>query len=226
MKDLLRRLASKLPVKRQQELKRLYFGRQINKDCFVSGEPEFGRVGQWVEKGDWVLDIGANVGHYTKAFSDIVGPSGRVFAFEPVPETFELLVANSAQFEHRNVSLLNFAASDRTAYLGLNMPKFDTGLENYYRAELAETTADLNTVTVAIDQLDLPNTIRLAKIDVEGHEIFVLNGMKKIIKRDRPILIVEGNSQDIESLLQKFGYEYMTYDQSPNRVYKYAGSCT
>lgn len=45
--------------------------------------------------GDWALDIGANVGHYTKRMSDLAGPEGRVIAFEPVPDTFAVLCANA-----------------------------------------------------------------------------------------------------------------------------------
>ena len=221
MKDLLRKLASKLSIKRQQTLKRLYFGRQISKEGFISGEPEFSRVCEWIETGDWVLDIGANIGHYTKKFSDIVGPEGRVIAFEPVPQTFEVLVANAAQFKHRNVTLLNLAVSNQAVCVGLSMPKFDTGLNNYYRAELASEPSELNAITVSVDQLDLPNAIRLVKIDVEGHEVSVIDGMRKIIQRDHPMLIVEGDSEEIENLLQKLGYDYEKYDESPNRVYKF-----
>ena len=69
-------------------LKRLYFGRQMKKRKFRTDEKEFDLLERWVTRGDWALDIGANVGHYTARLSEIVGISGRVITFEPVPETF------------------------------------------------------------------------------------------------------------------------------------------
>ena len=83
-----------------------------------------------------MLDIGANVGHYTLRMSELVGDSGRVVAFEPVPETFALLAANARGFAIANVSLLNVAASDSAGIAGIRIPQFDDGLTNYYQASL------------------------------------------------------------------------------------------
>ena len=44
-----------------------------------------------VSPRDWIVDVGANVGHYTKRLSELVGPKGRVIAFEPILETFSIL---------------------------------------------------------------------------------------------------------------------------------------
>jgi FkbM family methyltransferase len=75
-----------------------------------------------VKPGDWVLDVRANVGHYSHRLSDLVGPAGRIFAFEPVRETFELLTANVARFAHANVTLLNVTASDTARTVGMTAP--------------------------------------------------------------------------------------------------------
>ena len=87
-----------------------------------------------VSSGDWVIDIGANVGAYAYRLSELVGSTGRVFAFEPVPETMSLLAANLLRSPHQNVTLLNMAASDSTAVVRMNMPEFSSGLSNFYRA--------------------------------------------------------------------------------------------
>ncbi|MFP3999778.1 MAG: hypothetical protein ACLFUN_08035, partial [Desulfobacterales bacterium] len=60
---LLKNIASRLPNRWQTELKRLYFGRQINKGTFKSQEPEYEILDKFISPGDWVIDIGANVGH-------------------------------------------------------------------------------------------------------------------------------------------------------------------
>jgi len=77
-----------------------------------------------------------------------------------------------------------------------------------------------DTLCIPIDSIDLPVKINLAKIDVEGYEIHVLHGMKKMIKRDRPVLIVENNSIDINQFLLEMGYEMTKMDEnSRNEVY-------
>ena len=134
MFKILRKLASKLPLRYQQEMKRLRFARQIKKGGFLTDEPEFNMLNKWLNKGDNVLDVGANVGHYTTRFSHLVGATGRVIAFEPVPETFELLASNAARLSVRNVTLLNVAASEKSAVVGMNLPAFDTGMTNFYMA--------------------------------------------------------------------------------------------
>ena len=110
MKKILKRVASKLPQRYQQEFKRIYFGHQIKIGKFKADEKEFSMLGLWVEEGDWVLDMGANVGHYVFKLSELVGATGRVIAFEPVPQTFELLAANIARITFKNVTLVNAAA--------------------------------------------------------------------------------------------------------------------
>ena len=221
MEKLLKRIASKLPAHWQNELKRLHFGHQMRKGRFKTDEKEFDILEKWVSAGDWVLDIGANIGHYTCRLSEIVGPGGRVIAVEPVSETFELLAANVARLTLRNVTLLNIAASESSNVLGMHIPKFDTGLNNYYMAHLTEQTSDFQVLCLSIDGLDLPHLIRLVKIDAEGHELSVLKGMSGILNRNYPTLIVEDNSTEVTSYLAEFGYSSEKIEGSSNRIFRY-----
>ena len=141
---LLKRAASHLSPRFQQELKRLHFSRQIRKGAFQTDEAEYSKLGQWVRPGDWVLDVGANVGHYSNRLSELVGPTGRVFAFEPVPQTFEILAANMGRCPLGNITLLNVAASDTMGVVGMSIPRFDTGLENYYRSSVTTESSALS----------------------------------------------------------------------------------
>src|SRR5689334_11447094 len=111
MSDFLKRTAARLPNRWQQQLKRILFASQIRGGRFYTSEAEYALLSRLVSPGDWVLDIGANVGHYTVRFSELVHREGRVFAFEPVPETFELLAANTALAALNNITLINAAAS-------------------------------------------------------------------------------------------------------------------
>ena len=213
---LLKRIAARLPESSQHELRRMFFHRQIARRTFLTDEKEFLLLDRFLAPGDWVLDIGANVGHYTLRMSDLVGPSGRVVALEPVPSTFALLASNVRVFPNANVSLLNVAASDRTETLSMDIPRFSEGLRNYYQAHLTADTTGLTILALPVDALALRSRIRLAKIDVEGHELPVLRGMRQLIERDRPVLIVETSAQPAMDLLASLGYSMERLPGSSN----------
>jgi len=219
MKNFLKKISSKLPKQYQQELKRLYFSRQINKGTFVSDENEFYILQRWVNKGDWVIDVGANIGHYTKRLSELVSETGRVIAIEPIPDTFELLAANMAKVSYNNVSLFNIAASESSSIKGMALPKLDTGLDNYFMAKITKSNPSLEILCLSIDSLNLPRPISLVKIDAEGHDIHVLKGMESLLKKDHPVLIIEEDTSEVEEYLDKFGYSSERINSSHNKVF-------
>lgn len=221
----LKRLASRLPLHWQQEIRRYRFRRMIRKGEFHAGEPEFDRLSEWIRPGDWVLDIGANVGHYTLEMSRLVGPSGRVIAFEPVPETFSILVANLAAGECANVTALNVAVSDRFDLVTMRIPYFESGLENFYQSHIVLSADQREGVTRSVltirpDSFGLERPVALVKIDAEGHEPFVLNGMSGLVERDRPVLILESCTPEIDRWLKGLGYVSERMPDSPNRIYR------
>ena len=69
-------------------------------------------------------------------------------------------------------------------------------------------------------------TVRLAKIDVEGHELPVLQGMRNLLERDHPVLIVETGAQDTVDLLSSLGYSTERLPGSSNLLCKYRKSET
>lgn len=217
----LKKIASRLPRRAQQGLKRFHFGRQIRSRNFRTAEPEYDLLPALISPGDWVLDVGANVGHYTARFSELVGERGRVISFEPVPDTFELLASNVALLPHKNVTLINSAASDVTDVVGIEIPKFtDSGLDDYYTAHLSQASCGLNVLCIPVDSLNLPHPVRLVKIDAEGHELPVLRGARALLERDHPVLIIEDNGSDICEYLAGFGYSYEKMESSPNRLFR------
>jgi FkbM family methyltransferase len=218
MTSTLKRIAARLPATTQHEMKRVYFRRQIRRGSFVTDEKEFALLDRLLRPGDWALDIGANVGHYTKRMSELVGRHGRVIAFEPVPDTFSLLAANMQLLIAGNVTLLNVAASDRAALVGMEIPRFEDGLVNPYQAHVVAAGAGLSIVTLPVDALALPARVTLAKIDVEGHELPALRGMRALIARDRPVMIVETGAEATLEFLHGEGYDTERIDGSSNVV--------
>lgn len=217
--SLIKRFAARLPQASQQELKRRHFRREIASGTFRTDEAEWAIADKWLTAGDWAIDVGANIGHYTKRFSDLVGPTGRVIAFEPVPATFELLAANAARFASANVTLLNLAASNATQLVAMSIPKFDTGLNNYYQAAITSENTGLTTMSCSIDSLQLPGRVRLVKIDAEGHDAVVLYGARALLERDHPVVVIESVSADVATLMTGLRYTSERLPGSSNVIF-------
>lgn len=217
----LQRIVARLPYKFQTELKRIHYARQIRNGTFLTNEPEYKVLHQFISPGDLVLDIGANVGHYTKRFSELVGQRGRVIAFEPVPTTFYLLTANVQLFPYSNVTLLNTAVSDKLDIVAMSIPDSNTGAKDYYRSHIDETSeSELSVLTLSLDQIFGSQRVSLIKIDAEGHEPFIMTGMQKLIENHRPVLIIETKSDEIIDKLTNNGYDTLKFENSPNIIFK------
>jgi FkbM family methyltransferase len=221
---MLKRIASLLPPFWQNEMKRIYFRRQIRRNQFVTTEPEREVLPSLISPGDWVIDVGANIGQYTKQFSELVGEGGRVIAFEPVPETFSILSANVKLLTFQNVTLINMAVSNKTDLATMTVPIFDYGLKNFYEARLqndanTEASDKLWVMTICLDDLHLNHRVALVKIDVEDHEQFVLLGMRELLCRDHPTLILETGLAEIDADLRGIGYLPKRLTGSPNVIF-------
>lgn len=219
MKRTLKRLSAKLPVSVQQRAKQLYFSAQIRANRFLTDEPEYSILDKLIMPGDWALDIGANIGHYTYRLSSIVGPHGRVVAFEPLRETFELLAANMALAPYANVTLVNAAASSSTCIKHMQIPYFDVGLRNYYMAHITDESAGVPVLCLPIDSFAIPNKVRLAKVDAEGHENEVLEGMMHLVRSSRPLLIIEDSNNSVFERLAPIRYRRLRLPGSSNLLY-------
>lgn len=218
--EIAKALAAKLPARIQRKLRKAHLHRQFLRTTDADEpEPEYHELPKWVRPGDRVIDVGANIGQYTRKLSELVGPEGRVFAFEPVPETHDILTTNMASLPLRNVTLFNAAASDRAGVVGMTVPAMASGLGNYYQAAITPEASDVAVFAFPLDAIRPQVRISLVKIDAEGHEHSVLLGMRGIMARDQPVLIVECPRPESMTLLAGFGYQHMRYDGSPNVVF-------
>lgn len=157
----------------------------------------------FVQRGNIVLDVGANFGAHTIIFSHLVGKRGRVIAFEPVPESFDALretVHHRSRFS--NTSIFQLA-------VGNPISANDTVLirvpgDNFFQASLAIQTAgswaaepDMREYSCSITSLDADITVQglprvdFVKIDVEGGELNVLKGAAQTLSKHRPLLYCE-----------------------------------
>jgi FkbM family methyltransferase len=150
--------------------------------------------------GDHVVDVGANVGYFTFAAAHLVGPAGRVTAFEASPRMHPALRANAARNRVTQIELHGVAVSDARGEVQFHAaPPSHTGLSSLRK--LPDASATYTVPTLALDDLlDTLPPVRLVKLDVEGAEMRVLRGMRKLLERDRPFLISEVNDQFLREL--------------------------
>lgn len=214
---MINELAAYLPTDTQDLLKRWRFRRQVKAGRFVPDEPEIALISQLVSDGDTVIDVGANVGHYTLHLAKCVGAQGRVVAFEPIPQTFNILSSNVRAMHAYNVTLLNMAASSARGSACMDLPTLESGLENYYQAAIG-SAGRYRVMCMPIDDMQLPE-VKLIKIDAEGHDWEVLKGAEQTIMRSRPTLVVEiGMNGPEAQWLRDRGYTITHLPGSPNVV--------
>lgn len=151
------------------------------------GEAELQFLNDLVRPGDFVFDVGANIGVYTYAMSKI---AKTVIAVEPNPAMARLVM----DLRLDNVQVLNAAASDQYGESALNIPKHSAG------HIVASLRSDVGPKGMLTDQMMVP-TLRLdglghtgvnfIKIDVEGFEEQAISGAQGIMERDRPTFLIE-----------------------------------
>ncbi len=156
------------------------------------------------------LDVGANIGCISQA---VLADGGRVLAFEPQREVFDVLVKNlvhaGGNFEAMNVAVgssdgvvkipvLDYAAKNNIGGLSIGASSNPWGKHRDVSIR-------------SLDSLELEDTVSFIKIDVEGHELEVLKGAVELIKRDKPILYVENDRPNKEYALKQFIREELGY---------------
>lgn len=178
---------------------------------FKKTEHELEILDRFVNKGDLVVDIGANKGAYTYRLARLVGSHGRVEAFEPIQELADHLVDASRQLRLPAV-VHSCCLSDKDGMAQLSIPL--NGDERQYGLASLE---DRGTVAMEVQQVPV-NTldqmlscrrqpVSFIKCDVEGHELAVFRGALNILKTDRPTLLVEIEQRHLkESIIEHFEF--------------------
>jgi FkbM family methyltransferase len=185
----------------------------------LENEPDLGVALKMVRAGDVVVDVGANVGLWTIPMARQVGQRGHVIAVEPIPSTFAILakVTDELTQEPSNIELHNCAASNGTGYLQMDIPFDGRGMKNRYLARVIDEGNGIRVIKVDLDEICRKhNKIQFIKIDTEGHELAVIYGCLKTLKKDQRILRIEISTElddplseggRILHLLEQHGYQ-------------------
>ncbi len=172
-----------------------------------------------VKPGDSVVDVGANIGLYTKHLSQLAGAEGRVFSFEPISQNLAVLQAVMKKIPLENVQVFHGAVSSTPGRAEVFVPETGT-FEGFYLARFAteQDKGERETVDVfALDDLFDNGTfseIDFIKCDVEGAEMEVLKGASNLIDHWHPCWLIEVSkdiSQDVFQFLQTRGYQAFVY---------------
>lgn len=143
-----------------------------------------------VREGMTVIDIGANLGYYSLLAAQLVGPLGRVFAFEPSPRTFSFLEKSVAANGYRNITLVRKAVSDAS---GITQFQIDPESSGTHRISHHNSKPESILVeTVSLDEYFAKGDARVdfIKIDAEGAEPLILAGIRGVIERNASLVLM------------------------------------
>jgi FkbM family methyltransferase len=165
--------------------------------------------------GDTIFDVGAHCGVSTYNFSKLVGPTGRVIAFEPDPLNHLLLLRNIERHSLNNVTPLKIAIAGSRGRAAFHCEgTIGSGLARHSSRAAAGWVEMVETITLA-DAFERWGTPQLCKIDIEGAEVEVVSGASELLRRCRTQFALDTNhyvngaltNSLIEKLFAKSDYE-------------------
>jgi FkbM family methyltransferase len=174
--------------------------------------------------GMTAIDVGANLGYFTAVMAQCVGSSGRVFAFEPVVETFQLLTRTVALNADVQVTALRLALGVEEGEIEITYDRRHSGIATMHPDHVSGETQQVTVRTldalVSGGEVGAPD---LMKVDVEGHELEAMRGAVETIRAATPAIVFEYNeraartagwtlAQAAELLLSCGAYEFALID--------------
>jgi FkbM family methyltransferase len=156
-------------------------------------------ISQVCQEGDVCLDIGAHQGYIALHLARRVGAAGRVLAIEPVDSNFERLTLNVQRNHAAQIRCVHCAAGNRTGQIEIWYNPVESGHASaYYRPceQASRIQVQVETADEIIErhiESHLLERISFIKIDVEGFEPLVLQGLRRTLQRYQPILWIEKN---------------------------------
>jgi FkbM family methyltransferase len=137
------------------------------------------------------VDIGGNIGYYAMLEARMVGPTGKVVAIEPMPDNSEQLCNNVENNGYKNIDIHKMAIGDRdgTALMYISPRSNWHSLHPPLEAK-GEMKVPVSTLDTLLSTYDLP-TVDLVRMDLEGYEIVVIEGMKGTLEKYGPRLLIE-----------------------------------
>lgn len=171
-----------------------------------------------LQKGDTYVDCGAHIGTYSLFASSIIGTKGKIFAFEPHPKTFTKLKGNFDLNSEVKSELFNKAVSNKNGTVNFLC---------HSNPDSSHISNEINKDTIQIGSINLDSILPRyfsggIKLDIEGQEYNALQGGLNSIRRNKPWIAVEFNTDiignisvcnwDVYLLLKELGYIAYLFD--------------
>ncbi len=152
-----------------------------------------------LEPGDTFIDVGAHYGYFTLLGAQLVGPTGHVHAFEASPTTYKVLQGNIADLPH--VEAQNVAVTDKAEVLCFNVfPNLyaeynaldvDRHTSEKWFKDYPPSQVDVEGITLDIYLQTRQIRPKLIKVDVEGAELQVVRGLKRVLHKQPAMVVLE-----------------------------------
>lgn len=178
-----------------------------------------GIIDKYLPDNAVILDIGANIGSHTLYWA-LERNAAKIYAFEPLLDTFEILKTNVElnNLEDR-VQIYNAGLSDELCFTGVSSyNERNIGGTSFKKAPVGEY------LFCPLDDFKFMEHIDLIKIDVEGAELEVLNGGRKTIMKDNPVIVLETftHKKEVDAFMSSISYEQVaTIREGEDYIYQY-----
>ena len=164
------------------------------------------------------FDVGGNIGYYATLESRLVGINGYVFVTEPSPKNRNYLQKNLSSLNIKNFNIFNFACGDNNGTTKFLISKFSNYSQIYDPNKIKSNENEIVNVPIKkldtfVDEQNLEN-LNFIRMDIEGHELSVIEGAKKCILKFKPMIQIElhinklgkSNAEKILKFLKDAGY--------------------
>ena len=212
-------IATVVPESVLLRLKTRYYVGLLRRDSDDRMETDAKALPLLVHGGDFVIDVGAFVGFYTQRLSRLVGNTGQVWSFEPMPQTFDILCSGVRDLGLDNVRTFPYAVSDGDRTATMEVPRYKSGGESWWDARIVDHSHQpayrhVQIETRTLDSLlsDTGRPVSFIKIDAEFHELPCIRGAVESLRRWHPAIQVEtlGNaddpSSDVHATIELLGF--------------------
>lgn len=181
----------------------------------------------FLQKGDTVLDVGAQIGMFTAIAAQLIGPDGRLYAFEPDEQNHSDLQSTRTRNGLDNVTILNVGLSDTVGEATFHRPDGAWGsfmdgsgggsvTRDFFKNSTIKTfTIQTQTIDNVVQQRSIEQ-LDLIKIDVDGPEVAIMRGAVDTLVRHKPAVMVEASRfyqehgasvGELFDILQQHGYQ-------------------
>lgn len=172
---------------------RIYLDKKDALSLSVLGfyEPSVGQaIKKEIKKGMIVVDVGANIGYFTLMMARSVGPTGKVYAFEPDPENFKLLRKNVKTNGFENVFLIKAVVGRKKGKISLYINEKSGAEHSIYN--FSKSQKKILVDSWSLDEYFAGGNIKIdfIKLDIQGAEPEAILGMEKIIRKNPKIKIL------------------------------------